>query len=142
MSMHPQNRFPRLAIVGAADKKPQQQSAGLRWWGPPSPRRLSLQSESPTTQGLPYPNRMTVMPTLPRSFVFAAIDRLRDILRDYFVTELPRRGSAAVLSFRRGSAQAHGFRRPIAEDGCASKKASGSVWRSDREVTPQEGGRR
>jgi hypothetical protein len=143
MSMYPQNRFPKLGIVSSTEKKPQRPSSGPQWWGPPSPRRLRMDCEAQTPQQVRYPERMTVMPEQPRRFLSAAMDRLREILRNYFATDGRRATGAAVLSFRRSSARSRDFRRAMAVDAYASKKTSGSVgWECAREGTSGEGGRR
>jgi len=80
---------------------------------------------------------MKAMPTFSPGFVSAAMARMWNFVRSYFVTTEQRRG-AVVLSFRRG---AQGFRRAVGDEGFASKKSIGSVgWQSD-EAAPQEGGR-
>jgi hypothetical protein len=136
MSKHQQNRFPRLAIVGQTEKPTSRQPPAPRWWGPQRGRPFSL---SNATQTIPMPSetiRMAVMPTLSRNLCFAAMARMWDFLRGYFVTE--RRRSAAVLSFRRQP----GFRRVTAPESFASRKPNGSVrWSNDCGVAPQEGGR-
>ncbi len=136
MSKHQQNRFPRLAIVGPTEKATSQQPQAPRWWGPQRSHPFSL---GKATHIIPMPSqaiRMAVMPTLSRNLCFAAMARMWDFLRGYFVTE--RRRSAAVLSFRRQP----GFRRVMAPESFASRKPNGSVrWSSDCGVAPQEGGR-
>jgi hypothetical protein len=81
MGIRPQNRIPRLAIVGPTDKKPRQEAAGERWWGPP--RRLNLDQ---AIQVSPKPYRMTVMPALPRSIAFIVLAWIWNFLRGYFAT--------------------------------------------------------
>jgi hypothetical protein len=140
MSIRPQNRFPRLVIVGPTDKKQRKQPAGLRWWGPP--RRINFEQATGATQIPSQSNRTIVMPVLPRSLALLAIVRIWNFLRGYFVTETPRQQGAAVLSFRRYAAQTRGFRQAVADESFANKKVSGSVrWNSDREVAAKEGGR-
>jgi hypothetical protein len=130
MSNRPQNRFPRLAIVGPKDKKPRQRPAGPGWWSPQGARGLSPK-QAPQTPSRAI--RMAVMPTLTRNLWFVAIAWMWNFLRGYFVTGTERQRGAAVLSFR----------RPVAQEGFASKKTSGSVrWNGDCEVAPQEGGGR
>jgi hypothetical protein len=136
MGIRPQNRIPRLAIVGPTDKKPRQEAAGERWWGPP--RRLNLDQ---AIQVSPKPYRMTVMPALPRSIAFIVLAWIWNFLRGYFVTETPRKRGAVVLSFRSHGAPPRGFRHAMAGS-FTNKKVCGSVgWNSECEVSPQEGGR-
>lgn len=137
MGKHPQNRFRRLAIVGPADKKPQQQPAGPRWWGPQRRSGINLNHSAQITKAQFRSIRMAVMPTLSRGMWFEAMAWIANFVRGYFVTRKERRRGAVVLSFRRP-----GFRRPVTGEAFVTKKASGSVcWNSDREVAPQEGGR-
>ena len=137
MGIRPQNRIPRLAIVGPTNKKPRQQPAGERWWGPR--RRLNL--DQAMIQAPPKPYRMTVMPALPRSISFIVLKWIWNFVRGYFVTGTPRRGGAVILSFRGHGVPSPGFRHAMAES-FTNKKVSGSVgWNSDCEVSPQEGGR-
>jgi hypothetical protein len=139
MSKHPQNRFPRLRIVGPTDKK--QPPAGLLWGGPHRPCGLNARQAAPTTQTSSHPIRMAVMPTLSRNLLFAAIAWMWNFLCGYFPPAKAQQRGASVLSFRRQGGLAPGFRRAVAQRGVASKKANGSVrWSSDCEVAP-EGGR-
>jgi hypothetical protein len=135
MGIRPQNRIPKLAIVGPTNKKPRQQPA-QRWWGPQ--RRLNLDS---AIQVSPKPYRMTVMPVLPRSITLIALKWIWNFIRGYFVTDTPRKGGAVVLSFR-----SHGTPPPVFRHAMggsfSNKKVSGSVgWNSECEASPQEGGR-
>ena len=137
MSKHQQNRFPRLAIVGPTEKRPTHQAPGPRWWGPQRSRGFSLKQ---TAQMPSHAIRMAVMPTLSRNLWFAAMARIWNFLRSYFVTETERRRGAAVLSFRRHAGP--GIRRVMAQESFASKKPNGNVgWSRDCGATPQEGGR-
>jgi hypothetical protein len=140
MSKHQQNRFPRLAIVGPTEKTPNQRPPGPRWWGPQRSRPFTL---SKATQTIPMPShaiRMAVLPTLSRNLCFAAMARMWDFLRGYFVTE--RRRRAAVLSFPRHAASAPAFRRVMMPESFGSRKSNGNVrWNNDCEAAPQEGGR-
>jgi hypothetical protein len=139
MGKHPQDRLRRLAIVGPADSKPQQQSAaGQRWWGPKRPGIHETTREKAQFKSL----RMAVMPTLSRGMWIEAMAWLIDFLRGYFVAGGSRRQRAVVLSFRSHALRAHAFRRAEADDQFVGKKANGSVrWNNDRGVAPQEGGR-
>jgi hypothetical protein len=136
MSKHQQNRFPRLTIVGSTEKATSQHPPAPRWWGPQRSRPFSL---SKAAQTIPMPSqaiRMAVMPTLSRNLCFAAMARMWDFLRAYFVTE--RRQGAPVLAFRRQP----GFPRVMTPESFASRKPNGSVrWTNDCGVAPQEGGR-
>jgi len=138
MGIRPQNRIPKLAIVGPTDKKPRQQPAGERWWGPP--RRLDLDlAQAIQVSRKPY--RMTVMRALPRSISLIVLKWIWNFLRGYFVTDTPRKPGAVVLSFRNHSTPPRGFRQAMAES-FTNKKVSGVVgWNSECEVSPQEGGR-
>jgi hypothetical protein len=127
MSNHQQNRFPRLAIVGPTEKRPGQQPAGLRWWGPERSRGLSLEQAAQTTHMPSRAIRMAVMPTLSRNLWFAVLARTWNIVRSYFVTGTERRRGAAVLSFRRHAGPAAAFRRVAAQENFASKKPNGTV---------------
>jgi hypothetical protein len=136
MGIRPQNRIPKLAIVGPTDKKPRQQPAGQRWWGPPRHPHLDQAIQAP-----PKPYRMTVMPALPRCVSWIVLKWIWNFLRGYFVTETPRKGGAVVLSFRSHGTPSPGFSHARAES-FTNKKVSGSVgWNSECEVSPQEGGR-
>ena len=128
MSKYPQDRFPRLSIVGSTNKK--LRPVGTQWWGPKRSRNLSLHNQPPQKLHAPSQSiRMAVMPTLSRNLWVTAIARICHLIRDYFVTGTAQQRGAVVLSFRRHAAQAR-------------KKSSGSVcWHSDQEVAPQEGGR-
>ena len=128
MNKYPQDRFPRLSIVGSTNKK--LRPAGTQWWGPKRPCELSLQNEPAQKVQVPSQSiRMAVMPALSRNVWFAAIVRICHFIRDYFVTGAAQQRGAEILSFRRHAAQAR-------------KKSSGSVyWHSEQEVAPQEGGR-
>ena len=95
MGIRPQNRIPRLAIVGPTDKKPRQHPAGQRWWGPPRCPHLDHAIQVP-----PKPYRMTVMPALPRSISLIVLAWTWNFLRGYFATETPRKRGAVVLSFQ------------------------------------------
>jgi hypothetical protein len=137
MGMHPQNRFPRLAIVDSTDKRRRQPSGRLRWWGPESPLRLNLDQP---TQAPPNPMRIAVMPVRPRGLWLVALAGIWKFLRRFFVPGASRQGGAAVLSFRRYAAQAQSFHRAAVDQTFANKRASGSVgWSS--EAAPREGGR-
>jgi hypothetical protein len=134
MGIRPQNRIPTLAIVGPTDKKPRQQPAAERWWGPP--RRLNL--DQAIIQAPPKPYRMTVMPALPRSITLIVLKWIWSFVRGYFVTGTPRKGGAVVLSFRGDGAPPPSFRQSMAGS-FTNKKVSGSVrWKG---ASPQEGGR-
>ena len=138
MGKHTQERIRRLAIVGPADGKPQQQSTiGQRWWGPKRPDVHEATREKAQFRSL----RMAVMPTLSRGMWIEAMVWLRDSLRRYFAGgSRPQRG--VVLSFRSHALRARAFRSSDAGEQFAGKKASGSVrWNSDHGVAPQEGGR-
>ncbi len=81
------------------------------------------------------------MPALPRSISFIVLAWIWKFLRGYFITETPRKRRAVVLSFRSHGMPQPGFRHAMAES-FTTKKVSGSVgWNSEREVSPQEGGR-
>jgi hypothetical protein len=139
MSKRQQNRFPRLAIVGPTEKRPTQQPPGPRWWGP---QRSRLKQATQATRMPSQAIRMAVMPTLSRNLWFAAIARVWNFARSYFVTGTEPRRGAAVLLFRRDAGPAAGFRRVISQESFASKKANGNVrWNNDCGVAPQEGGR-
>jgi hypothetical protein len=139
MGKHPQDRLRRLAIVGPANGKAQQQlAAGQRWWGPKRPDMHETTRENAHFKSL----RMAVMPTLSRGMWIEAMAWLRDFLRSYFVAGGSGRQRAVVLSFRSHALRAHAFRRTDTEEQFVGKKASGSVrWNNDRGVAPQEGGR-
>jgi hypothetical protein len=142
MSKHQQHRFPRLAIVGPTEKRSEQQTAGLQWWGPRRTRGFSLEQATYTTQMPSRAIRMAVMPTLSRNLWFVVIARTWNVLRSYFVTGTERRRGAAVLSFRRNVGTAAALRRATAQAEFASKKPNGNVgWNSDCEATSQKGGR-
>ena len=133
MSMHPQNRFRRLVVVGPAGKKTQPLSSGPRWWGPKKRlRAVRTNQESQTTQAQFRSLRMAVMPTLSRGMWREAMVWIWNFVRSYFTRPAERKRGAVVLSFRRAPANA----------AFVTKKASGSVcWNNDREAAPQEGGR-
>jgi hypothetical protein len=134
MGKHPQNRFRRLVVVGPTNKEQRQRAAAPRPGGL-NPNQATQTSQ--TTRAQFKALRMAVMPTLSRGLWLEAMAWIVNFVRGYFVARPKRRRGAVVLSFRR-----QGFRRPWAEEGFVSKKASGSVcWSSDREVAPQEGGR-
>jgi hypothetical protein len=139
MGKHPQDRVRRLAIVGPADGKPQQQpTAGQPWWGPKRPDIHETTQEKAQFKSL----RMAVMPTLSGGMWIEAMAWLRDLLRSYFVAGGSRPQGAVVLSFRSHALRAHAFRRSEVDEQFVGKKANGSVrWNSDRGVAPQEGGR-
>jgi hypothetical protein len=85
--------------------------------------------------------RMAVMPTLSRNVWLAALARIWDFIRDYFVSGTAQQRGAVVLSFRRHAAQARGLHRAVPDGSMAGKKCSSSVlWDGDQEATPQEGG--
>jgi hypothetical protein len=131
MSKHPQNRLRRLAIVGPANSKSRQRSAGPRWWGPQRPRGVHLDQEDQAARAQFKSIRMAVMPTLSRGMWFEALAWIWSFVRSYFAPTR-RKNGAVILSFRRAAAR----------DAFVTKKASGSVcWNNDREATSQEGGR-
>ena len=137
MGIRPQNRIPKLAIVGPTDKKPRELPAGERWWGPP---RRPCRDQAIQPPRKPY--RMTVMPTLRRSMSLLVLSWIWNFLRGYFVSETPRKRGAVILSFRGHGMPPRSFRPAMAES-FTNKKVSGSVgWNSECEVSPQEGGRR
>ena len=136
MSMHPQNRFRRLVVVGPAGKKTQPLSSGPRWWGPKKRlRAVCIHQESQelqTAQAQFRSLRMAVMPTLSRGMWREALAWFWNFLGSYFARPAERKRGAVILSFRRAPANA----------ALVTKKASGSVcWNNDREAAPQEGGR-
>jgi hypothetical protein len=142
MSKHSQDRLARLAIVGPTDGKTRQQLAAPQWWGPQRAGLLSLKDSERTTQTR-HTSRMAIMPASSRGLALAALARIWDFVRSYFVPRTEQQRRAAVLSFRRNAGQAPSFRRAV-EGGCfVGKKANGRVgWNSDQEVAPQEGGSR
>jgi hypothetical protein len=139
MGKHTQDRIRRLAIVGPADGKPQQQPvAGQRWWGPKRPDIHETTREKAQFKSL----RMAVMPTLSRGMWIEAMVWLGDCLRRYIVAGGSRPQRAVVLSFRSHALRARTFRLSDEDGQFAGKKANGSVrWNSDQGVAPQEGGR-
>jgi hypothetical protein len=139
MGKHTQDRIRRLAIVGPADGKPQQQStAAQRWWGPKRPDLQEAIREKAQFRSL----RMAVMPTLSRGMWIEAMVWFKDSLRKYFVSGGSRPQRAVVLSFRSHALRAHAFRSSNPEEKFAGKKANGTVrGNSDHGIAPQEGGR-
>ena len=145
MGKYSQERFPRLAIVGAHGNKQQLKPAAERWWGPERTRPWRRDPAAPTTPATCYSEsrpRTAVMPHSSAGWLVTCVFNLWRSVESYFMTPDPQKRRAAVLSFRRYGLRTHDVRQALAGETFTGKKNNGSVhWTSEEEVSPREGGR-